>query len=342
MGNAADDLARGRAAYTARVWSDAHEALTRAENAGPLGPEDLELLSTAAYMLGLDEEHISSLERAHQGYLERGNELRAAYCAFSAGLHLLVRGETGRGTGWLGRAQRLVERADRDCVEQGYLLLPLVVQHRMSGDYASADALAADARVIGERFGEPDLQALALMEQGSARLMVGRVPEGLALLDEAMVSAMSGELSPIVTGLVYCSLIESCHEAHALRRAREWTEALTRWCDQQPGLVSFTGRCLIHRAEIMQLSGEWSAAIEEAHHAARRCVAGNNERASAQAHYRRGEVHRLRGELGPAQDAYREASRTGHEPQPGLALLRLAQGNTDAAAAAIRRVEAET
>lgn len=342
MGNAADDLEQGRAAYAARVWSDAHEALTRAETASPLSPEDLGLLSTAAYMLGRDEEHIGGLERAHQAYLERGDTLRAAYCAFFAGLHLLVRGETGRGTGWLGRAQRLVERAGGECVEQGYLLLPLVVQHRMSGDYASAEALAADARAIGERFGEPDLQALALMEQGGARLMVACVPDGLALLDEAMVSAMSGELSPIVTGLVYCSLIESCHEAHALRRAREWTEALTRWCDQQPGLVSFTGRCLIRRAEIMQLSGEWSAAIEEAQQAARRCVAGNNEQASAQAHYRRGEVHRLRGELGPAQDAYREASRMGHEPQPGLALLRLAQGNTDAAAAAMRRVESET
>ncbi|MGH2839345.1 MAG: LuxR C-terminal-related transcriptional regulator [Solirubrobacteraceae bacterium] len=337
-----DQLERGRAAYTARVWRDARAALAEAEAASLLDPEDLELLSTAAYMLGLDEEHVGALERAHHAYLERGDALPAARCAFWAGLHLLVRGETGRGTGWLGRAQRLVEREGRECVEQGYLLLPLVVQHRMGGDYERAEALAADAAAIGERYGERDLHALALMEHGGLLLMLGRVDEGLASLDETMVSATAGELSPIVNGLVYCHLIECCHQVYALRRAREWTAALTRWCDQQPDLVSFTGTCLIHRAEIMQLGGDWASALEEARRAARRCAAGNNERAGAQAHYRRGEVHRLRGELGPAEAAYREASRLGYEPQPGLALMRLSQGKSDLAAGAIRRVVAET
>ena len=192
----------------------------------------------------------------------------------------------------------------------------------------------------GERFGDADLFALALHEQGYMLVKGGRVKEGLGLLDEAMVAVTAGELSPIVTGMVYCSVILACQEVYELRRAQEWTAALTRWCERQRDLVAFTGRCLIHRAEILQLRGAWPDALEEARRPAQR--PGEPGRNRGRPHYRQAELHRLPGEFDAAEEAYREASRHGWEPQPGLAQLRLAQGRSDAAAAAIRRVLDET
>jgi DNA-binding CsgD family transcriptional regulator len=216
------------------------------------------------------------------------------------------------------------------------------LRHEAIGDWEAAYATAADAAEIGERFGDADLLALAVHEQGCALIQQGRVEEGLGLLDEAMVAVTAGELSPIVTGIVYCSVIAGCQEVYALHRAQEWTAALTHWCEEQPDMVSFTGRCLVHRAEIMELHGAWRDALEEARRARQRCVQGKNQSAAAQAYYRQGEVHRLQGRFSAAEEAYRDASRCGWEPQPGLALLRLAQGNGDAAAATIRRAVGET
>jgi DNA-binding CsgD family transcriptional regulator len=155
-----------------------------------------------------------------------------------------------------------------------------------------------------------------------------------------MVAVTTGELSPIPTGLIYCGVILACQEVYELSRAREWTAALTRWCADQPDLLAFTGRCLVHRAEIMQLEGSWSEALEEARRAGRRFVETTNP-AAGLALYRQGELLRLQGEFGAAEEAYREASRCGWEPQPGLAQLRLAQGRPDVAAAAIRRSAGE-
>jgi DNA-binding CsgD family transcriptional regulator len=338
--DAADELERGRESYVRRAWMDAYESLSRADRATPLGAEDLELLATSAYMLGRDD--VGGLERAYHLYLDAGDVLRAARCAFWVGMNLSTRGELGRGTGWLGRVRRLVEREGRECVEQGYLLLPLMFQHQASGDYEAARATAAAAAGIGERFGDRDLFALAVQAHGILLINDGRVVEGLGMLDEAMVAVTEGELSPIVSGLVYCGVILGCQDAYELRRAKEWTAALTRWCEEQPDMVSFSGTCMVHRAEIMQLHGAWPNALEEARRAGKRCTQAMNRTAAAQAHYRQGEVQRLRGKYAAAEEEYRDASRGGWEPQPGLALLRLAKGDTEAASAAIRRVLAET
>jgi DNA-binding CsgD family transcriptional regulator len=340
--DAIDELERGRKSYARRAWMDAYKLLSHADRAASLGAEDLELLATSAYMIGRDDDFLSALERAHHVYLDAGEALRAVRCAFWVGVNLALRGEIGRATGWFGRAQRLIERQERDCVERGYLLVPVMLQHEASSDWEAAYSTAADAVEIGERFGDRDLLALAVHEQGHALVKQGRVEEGLRLLDEAMVGVTAEELSPIVTGLVYCSVIEICQEVYALRRAQEWTAALTQWCAQQPEMVAFTGRCLVHRAEIMQLHGAWRDALEEAGRARQRCAQVKNQAAVAQAFYQQAEVHRLQGEFAAAEEAYREASRRGCEPHPGLALLRLAQGKNDAAAAAIRRVVGET
>ena len=337
-----DELAHGRESYVRRAWRDAHESLSRADQAGSLEAGDLELLATSAYMLGRDDEYVSGLERAHHTYLDRGERLRAVRCAFWIGINLTLRGEMGRASGWLGRARRLVDREGRDSVEQGYLLMPLMFEHVAAGDFEAAIAAGAEAAAIGERFGDADLFALAAQDQGILLIKQGRVAEGLSLLDEAMVAVTAGELSPIVNGFVYCGVITGCQAAYEPRRAHEWTAALTSWCEQQPDMVSFTGTCLVHRAEIMQLHGAWPDALQEARRAGERCALAGNESAAAQAYYRQGEVYRLQGELAAAEEAYRNAGRAGCEPQPGLALLRLAQGNGEAAAAAIRRLVGET
>ncbi len=336
------ELERGRELYVQRAWVEAYESLARVDREAPLSAEDLELLATVAYMLGHDEEQLSALQRAHQAYLDRGEDLPAVRCAFWVGVHLLLRGEVARTAGWFARAQRVLEHEERDCVEQGYLLIAAVLQQRSVGDWAAASATAGAAAEIAARFGDDDLLAIALMDQGRYLIRQERVLEGLGKLDEAMVAALAGELSPIVAGLVYCSLIDSCQEAHEPRRASEWTAALTAWCGQQPGMVPFTGTCLVHRAELMQLRGEWGAALEEARLAGERFALRSNEAAAGQAAYRQAEILRLQGDRPAAELAYRDASRLGYEPQPGLALLLLAQGRTKPAAAAIDQVVAGT
>src|SRR5439155_17709075 len=242
----ADELERGRAAYESLAWRECYDALSLADERSPLSGADLELLSIAAFMLGGEDEFLQLLERAHQQHFGAGERLRASRCAFWLGMNLALRGEMGPATGWLGRAQRLVEREERECVEQGYMLLPVSFQHEAQGDYDGAAATAAAAAEIGERFGDADLFALAVHVEGNVLVRDGRVKEGLALMDEARVAVSAGELSPIPTGIVYCGVILTCEEIYELRRAREWTAALTRWCDQQPDLLAFTGRCLVH------------------------------------------------------------------------------------------------
>jgi DNA-binding CsgD family transcriptional regulator len=338
----AGELERGRESYAERAWADAYEALSGADQAAPLGAEDLELQATAAYMLGRDADVLTAWERAHHSHLDAGEALRAVRCAFWLGVNLVLQRELSPAMGWFGRAQRLLEREQRDCVERGYLLIPVLLEHAGAGDHAAAAATAADAAEIGARFEDADLLALAGHEQGFALFKQGQVEDGLRLLDEAMVAVIAGELSPVVTGLVYCNVIAYCQQLYELRRAAEWTAALTRWCEEQPDMVAHTGLCLIHRAEIMQLHGSWPDALEGARRAGDRFEQRAQQAEAAQAVYRQGEIQRLLGEFAAAEVAYREASRGGWEPQPGLALLRLAQGTDAAAAAAIRRVLGET
>ena len=331
----ADVLTTAREAYGRRAWTQAHELFRRVDAAAPLAPEDLERLAVAAYMLGLDDEQLGALARAHDAHRGDGSRLGAVRAAYWLAVHLTIRGETGRATGWLGRAQRLMEREGGDCVERGYLASADALRCMVAGDWPATRAAAADAVGAGERFGDPDLVALGLIDLGRALIEEGSVDEGLGKLDQAMVAAAAGELSPVATGLVYCSVIEGCHATYELARAREWTVALTDWCAQQPDLVPFTGTCLIHRAEILQIRGAWDEALVEAERGRQRFAQRGDRRAAGEASYRCGEILRVRGDLARAEEAFRDASRLGREPQPGLALLRLAQARIDAASAAI-------
>lgn len=330
------ELTQARECYRRRAWSEAHRLLLLADRTTPLGVEDLERLATSAYLIGRDLDFHRFLDRAHHAHVQEGDEPRAARCAFWLGLTLLFRGETGQANGWLARARRLVE--GRDCVEHGYLLLLVATLHLRERNNEAALVAASAAVEIGDRFGDADLTACARHLLGRAIIQQGEIQRGLGLLDEAMIAVSGGELSPIVTGLIYCSVIDACQQIFALSRAREWTLALTCWCEQQPEMVAFTGICIVHRAEIMQFRGAWVEAMAEACRACERASQAGGQKPPAAAFYRQGEIHRLRGEFRAAEQAYRNASRLGLEPQPGLALLRMAQGRADTAGAAIRRI----
>ena len=335
MTDSGDLVRRGRAAADGKAWAEAHRLLTEADGITPLAADDLVVLATACYMLGRDPEQVQALERAHQQYLADGETLQAVRAAFWTAVNLALRGEWEAAGGWLGRCHRLLEQHGADTVEAGYLLMPEAIQAAMTGEHDAGIEATARAIEIGQRFGEPDLVALAVYEQGRGRIRQGHLAEGLQLLDEAMVAVLSDGLSPFVTGLIYCGVIEGCHSVHALRRAHRWTEALTAWCAGQPDLVAFTGQCLTHRAELMQFKGDWDDALAEAERAGRRFREGMSEFPAALAFYRQGEVHRLRGNTAAAEEAYRKAGRWGWLPQPGLALLRLGAGNPEAARASI-------
>jgi DNA-binding CsgD family transcriptional regulator len=337
------ELQQGRECFAQQSWVRAYELLSAADETSQLGPKDLEALARTAYMLGRDDEYVSALERAHAGYVDSGQPYPAVRCGFWAGLSLLVRGEQSLANGWFGRAQRLLDREGGDCIERGYLLIPDLLEQEDREEPEAAYATASEAAAIGERFGDPDLVALMVQSQGHALVRLGQREEGMRLIDETLVMVTMGGLSPIVMGIIYCSTIDFCQSVYELGRAREWTEALTRWWEQQPEMVAYTGVCLVHRAEIMEMAGAWHQALEEARRARDRFERSTpGSFAMGRAHYREGELHRLRGELAEAERAYREAAGVGCEPQPGLALLRLAQGNDEAAAGAIRRALGET
>jgi DNA-binding CsgD family transcriptional regulator len=332
---ATDVVVQGRRSFEQQAWADAYAQFSAADMAAPLEPEDLGRLAVAARLLGKDADADRLYERGHQELVARGDPRQAARMAFWLGMSLMDRGETARGGGWLARVRRLVEDGE-DCAEQGLVLVPLAIQALFGGDVAGAKDLFAQVATIGDQHREADLIAFGRLGLGQATIMLGQIPEGITLLDEAMVAVTAGEVSPILSGLIYCAVIDTCQEVFDLRRAREWTTALTVWCEAQPDMVPFTGQCMVHRAEIMQLHGEWPDAVDAAQRARDRFLQ-SREAAVGAALYRLGELHRLRGEFSAAEAAYREASQWGHEPQPGLALLRLAQGQADAAVAAIRR-----
>lgn len=338
----AAELERARDAFARQAWRDAYTRLSQADQEEPLGADDLVRLATAAYLVGHDAESGAATERAHHAYLRLGLPARAVRCAFWMAVPLILKGETARGGGWLARAQRLLDDARLDCAEQGWVRVPSGMRLVYEGDFDAAYAVFSEAVEIGERFGDPELVALARHGQGRALIAGGDVTAGLTLLDESMIAVTSGELSPLVTGIVYCSVIEACQELFDLRRAQEWTAALSEWCASQPELVPYRGQCLVHRSQVLQTRGAWPDALDEARRACERLSEPPGQPALGMAYYQQAELHRLRGALARAEEGYRLSARYGHPAQPGLALLWLAQGRTDAAVAAIKAAAEET
>ena len=329
----ADVLDSGRAAFARHAWLDAFTTLSAADGHSPLDAPDLERLAMAAYLLGRDSESAEAMIRAHHAFLAGGDAIRAARCAFWLGFGR-TDAERARASGWLAKARRLLDDCGRDCVERGYVLLPAALDAVARGDIATAGTIFAEAARIGGRFGDVDLVSRARAGRGRTLNTLDEKASGVALLDEVMVGVMAGEVSPLIAGTVYCSAIEACFEMGDMGRAQEWTGALSDWCAAEPDVVAYRGHCLVRRAEVMLLHGVWVDAMSEAEQACER-LSRPGQPPAGPAFYLLAELHRLRGEFAKAEHAYTRASEAGRTPQPGLALLRLAQGRTDAAKAAL-------
>jgi DNA-binding CsgD family transcriptional regulator len=334
-----DALDKGRDAFSRRAWTAAYTELSTADRDGAGGPGDLERLAVAAYLIGRDTESADAWSRAYRAYADDGDVNRAALCGFHLGMGFLNQGEAARAGGWFARAQRLLDESGLDCVARGYLLVPDALRSLTAGDAAPAYDRFSRLAEMADRFGDPDAMALARLGKGQALIALGKTSDGFRLLDEVMVRITTGDVSPVSVGIAYCAAIMACQEVFDQRRAQEWTAALSRWCAAQPDLVPYRGQCLVHRAEIMQLHGDWPDALKEA---VRACERLGRRPAAGMAFYALGDLHRLRGAFGNAEEAYRRAGLQGREPQPGLALLRLAQGRVADAHATIRRVLSET
>lgn len=334
-----DPIAAAHQALDRHAWHEAFDLLRRADSEGELSPSDLELLGEAAWWSGDADACISARERAYAAHLEAADRRPAAMVALR-----LVRDHANRlagaqSSGWFKRAERLLQN-DPDSVEHGYLEMMRARDAHNSGRFDEAVEVADRAVQTGARFGDPNLQALALMYQGMATVARGDVDGGLALLDEATVAAVGGELSPSVTGIVYCNMISTCQELAEYRRAGEWTEAAKRWCARQ-AISGFPGLCRVHRAEIIRLRGAWAEAEQEAKQACTELIDHGLPAFAADGFNEVGEIRLRMGDLAAAEQAFQQASELGRDPEPGLALLRLAQGDVDAAMSLIRRSLAE-
>jgi DNA-binding NarL/FixJ family response regulator len=331
-----------RDALQSSGWEQTYAELAAAEREGGLSPADLERFALVAYLTGRDIHSTDVLSRAFQGYVASGDVQRAARAAFWLAFQLIHAGERAPASGWTMRGRRLLDENQVDCVERGYLLVPLGVLRVREGDLQGALAAFTEAVEIAVRFGDVDLVNLARHGCGRALIGLGETARGGALLDELMVAVTAGELSPIVAGTVYCSVISACFDRFDVRRAHEWTDALHHWCGAQPSLVPFRGQCLVYRAEILLLDGAWHEALEQAEQACERLSHPVRHPSLGAAFYQLADLRRLLGDLEAAEEAYRLASDAGRSPYPGLALLRLTQGRREAAQAAICRAVDET
>jgi DNA-binding CsgD family transcriptional regulator len=328
-------LADARSAFAERRWPDAHAALTAADSSMPLTADDLTALADCAWWLNRVDESIAVGERAFQAFLREQRPRPAAMAAIGVAVNHLMRGEEVAGSGWLGRAAELL--ADQpECAEQGYLAYLVEVEGALDGpDFEAVLAAAGRIRELGRRLGDATLVASGLLGEGRVLVRRGHVHEGLARLDEAMVSVLAGEVLPEWAGNIYCHLMSATHELGDLRRTWSWVKATSRWLETMPAGAVFTGMCRVHRAQVLQATGDWQQSETEA---AKACadLADISLLPAAEGHYQLGELARLRGRDAPAEASYRRAHQLGRDPQPGLALLRLRQGSAEAAAASLR------
>ena len=333
MAEPSPDLVRAREALERNAWTEAYERL-RLLDPSKLTARDLEGLADAAWWVSLPDESIAARQKAYAAYAAASEDLAAAFMAVRLCVEHFQRREPAVGSGWLMRAQRHL-REQPESVEHGFLAMVEATIARFSGELERAVALARKATQIGQRLGHKDLIAMAIHAEGLALIASGRVSEGTALLDESMTSVVAGELSPFFTGIVYCDVIESCLRLGDVRRAGEWSEAARAWCETIPSESPFQGLCRVNRAELAILRGQWPQAEAEASRAWEE-LSRVDPADSGAALYLAGEARRRSGNVAGAEEAFARAQEVGFEPQPGSALLRLAQGKVNAARDSLR------
>jgi DNA-binding NarL/FixJ family response regulator len=336
-------LEQGRHSYQARAWAQAYQQLADADELEPLSASDLERLAMAAALLAREKTQISVLERAHHAHLAEGAPEQAALCAFWLGLRLGIVGERARANFWFRRLEEFLERSNEPCRASGYFALQQAWQAVVTQKPDAALQSAATAQQVAHRFDDPDLEALAASVQGRAWLQLGESERGLGALDHSVITIAERGQSPVLVGVLYCVAIATTERIFAVERAKEWTQALERWCTAQPELVTFSGACLVHLSQLLQLTGDWQRAKFEAERACQLVDPGMLSTGPVpQALYEQAELERLRGRFDAAEELYRKSSELGRDPQPGLALLRLAQGKSELALLAVRRLLVDT
>jgi len=331
MSQVVDNLDSAREAAARHAWREAHAAFSDAD-ASALTAGDLELFAEASWWRGKLDAAIALRERAYTAHSASGDKIGAARMALSLSWDHEGRGEFAVASGWFANAERLLD-GQPDSPERGRLVLTQALGAMFGGNLDAAAELFDQAYAVAEGVGDRDGQMLALSGKGRSYVKAGRIDEGLALLDEASASASCGDLRPHSTGLVYCITISTCQDLGDFRRAAEWTEAANRWCDRLD-VTGFPGACRIHRAEALRLRGDWPAAEAQALEACAELLDFDRSIPSM-GHYEIGEIRRRRGDFKGAEEAYATTTELGGDAQPGLALLRVAQGKVDAGAAGI-------
>ncbi len=326
-------LARGREALTRRDWAGVYDSFWAADPAALTGA-DLEGLADAAWWRSKLPESLEIRRRAYAAYDAEDDDARAGAAAARLAIEHFIRGETSVGGGFLMKAHRHAAELPEGRREHGYLAMIDATVAAFAGDLDGAIPLIHEALSVGRTAGDPDLVAMAIHTEGLILIDQGHVNEGLALLDEAMAAIVTGEIDPYFTGIIYCSLIGACLSLSDLRRAAEWSDAARAWCDTIPPDSPYPGACRANRAEVARLRGAWPEAEAEAVLAAEQLMV-IEPLIAASAFLQVAEVRRRTGDLAGADAAYTRAHELGEDPQPGLALLRLAQGKTEAARSAV-------
>ncbi|MFI5056194.1 MAG: LuxR C-terminal-related transcriptional regulator [Actinomycetota bacterium] len=316
-----------------------YEAL-RAIDPAERTPFDHALLAEAAWWHAAFEESMSERQQAYAGFAAAGDDRLAGLMAARLSIEFAIHGEPAVGAGFLERAKRHL-RDQPDCVERGFVTMVETSMLRMEGRAEDALTHAEEAVACAERFANDDLLAMSLHVEGLLLLDMGRVADGLARMDEAMALILAGTISPYFTGIVYCALIQACLELSDIRRAGDWSDAAGVWCEALPPEAPIVGFCRVNRAEVARIRGAWAEA-EAAAALAVEELAAIDPASAGLAQYQIGEIRRRRGDLAGAAVAYGRAHELGADPQPGLALLRLAQGDAEVAAAALRTALAST
>jgi class 3 adenylate cyclase len=326
-------LDRARQALDDHAWQDAYEAFALVAADQGLSGEDLERLAEAALWTAHPQDVVDALERAYGVYSRDGNHRRAGYVALDVAEEYFDKLQPAVGQGWFQRAVRLLE-SEPEGVEHGYLQLAYARTSLGRGALDEATQHAIAVFDLGARFADRDLQAFGLVVQGMVLVLQAKIDEGLSLIDEATVAAVGGELTPRTTGIIYCITIDVCRDLADYRRAGEWTEAASRWCERQ-AIAGFPGICRVHRAEIMRLRGALAEAEVEARRSTEELMAFGKLPMAGAGFHEIGEVRLRIGDLDAAEEAFEQAHQLGSDPQPGMALLQLARGRMDAARSSI-------
>ncbi len=334
-----DPLEAGRMALARHIWTEAFEQFSAADRDGQLSGADLESLSLAAFFAAHADVALDVMERAFKAHLAEGNDIRAAYVAIDVARTYGYQGKTSIAAAWGRRAAGIIG-PDGETYAHGYLALGRSEGAAAAGDVDEALTLAELAVAIGSRAADADLKASALTNLGSLKIAAGSTSDGFAMMEEASIAAVNGELSPMLTGVTACRMIGACRDMTDYRRASEWIEATEKYCDRE-SLSGFPGVCRIHRAEVAAVGGAWGQAEQELERATLELGAYNATPPQADGFYAIGDIRRLKGDFEGAQQALREAHARGRSPQPALALVRLAEGNVKAAASAINAAVAE-